>query len=155
MALVNLDVLQAIQLILEGMDYETNLLRKSNDIPMDMLTVKLDQEDEGSDQQFVISVMPLSDDLEGSNFIQIYYEYPFMVDIPAADGLKNTLINVNRQLPLGHFNLTALGAQVYFKYVLASPMNLTFDAGHVSDFIDMCTFAMTHFEGEFKAFAKK
>ena len=77
------------------------------------------------------------------------------VGTASPNELKILINNINRELPLGHFNITVSGIQVYFKYVLAISSTNKINDLHLTDVIDMCTFAMKHFKGDFVEFAKK
>lgn len=144
-----IEVLKSFQGILDSLDFQTQLHPKSDDNRYDIISITLPDDE---NQSFSANLLPLEDSLEGSYFIQIYYEFPFLVPIPCPDGLKNTLINVNRQLPIGHFNLTIMGSKVYYKYILAYPIMADFNQEHLGDIMDMAIFGMTHFEPNFSVF---
>ena len=154
---VNMDdltLLRGIQDNLEKIEYESTILPKSETGSWDMLSVKFRNNREEI-QSLVINVMPLSDDLEGSSFIQFYYEYPFFVPTPCPGELKTLIQNVNRQLPLGHFNTNLAWSQIYYKYVLALSLKTTLIADQLSDILDIIIYSVQHFENEFSAFSRE
>ena len=149
----DLKLLRGIQASLEEIDYKSTILHKSETGSGDMLTVKFMNNRE-EDQTLVISVMPLNNELEGSFFIQFYYEYPFLIPSPCPGELKTLIQNVNRQLPLGHFNTNVAWSQIYYKYVLALSLETTLFTDQLSDIMDMIIYAIQHFEKEFSVFKK-
>ncbi len=146
--------LRGIQTSLEEIEYKSTILPKSETGSWDMLSVKFMNNRE-EDQTLVISVMPLSNELEGSFFIQFYYEYPFIIPSPCPGELKTLIQNVNRQLPLGHFNTNVAWSQIYYKYVLAMSLETTLYTDQLSDIMDMIIYAIQHFEKEFSVFKKE
>ena len=149
----DLKLLRGIQDNLKEIDYESTILPKSETGSWDMLSVKFRNNRE-EEQSLMIHVMPLSNDLEGSSFIQFYYEYPFLIPSPCPGELKTLIQNVNRQLPLGHFNTNVAWSQIYYKYVLALSLKTTVFADQLSDIMDMIIYAIQHFEKEFSVFKK-
>ena len=150
----DLKLLRGIQDNLEKIDYESTILPKSETGSWDMLSVKFRNNRE-EDQTLVINLMPLSDDLEGSSFIQFYYEYPFLIPSPCPGELKTLIQNVNRQLPLGHFNTNLAWNQIYFKYVLALSTKTSLLVDQLSDIMDTIIYAIQHFEKDFSVFKKE
>lgn len=146
--------LREIQNILGELDFESSLLLENETGSPDMILVKFEN-NKGEPQSLAISFMPLSQDLEGSIFIQFYYEYPFALQSPCPDELKTLINNINRQLPLGHFNTNIAWNQIYFKYVLANPKEYSTDIEQLSDILDVILFALPHFEHDFSNFRKK
>jgi hypothetical protein len=151
MGMNDLTQLRKIQNIVSELGYESSLLSESETGSLDMILVKF-QNNKHEVQSLAISFMPLNDELESSLFIQFYYEYPFLLKTPCPNELKTLIQNVNRQLPLGHFNTNVAWNQIYFKYVLALSKEGSFLAGHLSDILDMILFPIPHFENEFSDF---
>ena len=143
--------LRDIQNIVGDLDFETSLLLESETGAPDMILVKF-QNTKEEVQSMAISFMPLSEELEGSVFIQFYYEYPFHLPTPCPNELKTLIQNVNRQLPLGHFNTSISWNQIYFKYVLALSKESSLDMDHLADILDMILYPIQHFENEFSDF---
>ena len=150
----DLKLLRGIQDNLEKIDYESTILPKSETGSWNMLSVKFRNNREEI-QSLVINAMPLSNDLEGSSFIQFYYEYPFLIPSPCPGELKTLIQNVNRQLPLGHFNTNLAWNQIYFKYVLALSTKTSLLVDQLSDIMDTIIYAIQHFEKDFSVFKKE
>lgn len=149
----DLTLLRGIQDNLKEIDYESTILPKSETGSWNMLSVKFRNNRE-EEQSLMINVMPLSNDLEGSSFIQFYYEYPFLIPSPCPGDLKTLIQNVNRQLPLGHYNTNVAWSQIYYKYVLALSTKTTLLVDQLSDIMDMIIYSIQHFEHEFSVFKK-
>jgi len=151
MKMDDLTQLRRIQNNLKELDFESTVLSKSETGSLDMISVKFMSSNDEI-QSLVISFMPLSNELEGSFFIQFYYEYPFLIKSPCPNELKTLINNVNRQLPLGHFNTTIAWSQIYFKYVLALSNKSSILSDQLGDIMDMLIFAIQHFEEDFSGF---
>ncbi len=149
----DLKLLRGIQENLEEIDFESIILPENETGSGNMLSVKF-RNNHDEDQSLIINIMPLSNDLEGSSFIQFYYEYPFLIPSPCPGELKTLINNINRQLPLGHFNTNIAWSQIYYKYVLALSLKTTVFADQLSDIMDMIIYSVQHFEEEFSVFKK-
>lgn len=147
-------LLRGIQENLKEIDFESTFLPESETGSGNMLLVKF-RNNRDEDQSLIINIMPLSNDLDGSSFIQFYYEYPFLIPSPCPGELKTLIQNVNRQLPLGHFNTNIAWSQIYYKYVLAQSFKTELFADQLSDIMDMIVYSVQHFENEFSAFSRK
>ncbi len=150
----DLALLRGIHGNLEKIEYESKILPKSETGSWDMISVKFRNNREEA-QTLVINLMPLSNDLEGSSFIQFYYEYPFFIPSPCPGELKTLIQNVNRKLPLGHFNTNLAWSQIYFKYVLALSTKTSLLADQLSDIMDTIIYSIQHFEKDFSVFKKE
>lgn len=146
-----LTLLRKIQNNLKELDFESTLLPQSETGSIDMLSVNF-MNDNNEIKTLVISFMPLSNELEGSVFIQFYYEYPFLIKSPCPNELKTLINNINRQLPLGHFNTNVAWSQIYMKYVMAASKENFLTTGQLSDIMDMFIYAIQHFEKDFSDF---
>jgi hypothetical protein len=153
MSMDDLKLLRGIQENLEEIDFESTILPENETGSGNMLSVKF-RNNHDEDQSLIINIMPLSNDLEGSSFIQFYYEYPFIIPSPCPGELKTLINNINRQLPLGHFNTNLAWSQIYYKYVLALSLKTTVFADQLSDIMDMIIYSVQHFEEEFSVFKK-
>lgn len=150
----DLKLLRGIQENLERIDFESTILTENETGSGNMLSVKF-RNNRDEDQSLIINIMPLSNDLDGSSFIQFYYEYPFLIPSPCPGELKTLIQNVNRQLPLGHFNTNLAWSQIYYKYVLALSLKTTVFANQLSDILDIIIYSVQHFENEFSAFSRE
>jgi hypothetical protein len=153
MSMDDLKLLRGIQENLEEIDFESIILPENETGSGNMLSVKF-RNNHDEDQSLIINIMPLSNDLEGSSFIQFYYEYPFLIPSPCPGELKTLINNINRQLPLGHFNTNIAWSQIYYKYVLALSLKTTLFADQLRDIMDMIIYSVQHFEEEFSVFKK-
>jgi hypothetical protein len=153
MSMDDLKLLRGIQENLEEIDFESIILPENETGSGNMLSVKF-RNNHDEDQSLIINIMPLSNDLEGSSFIQFYYEYPFLIPSPCPGELKTLINNINRQLPLGHFNTNLAWSQIYYKYVLALSLKTTLFADQLRDIMDMIIYSVQHFEEEFSVFKK-
>ena len=149
----DLEELKSIQLILKQLDYESTLLKKSEDLPLEMLSVALDPDEKGRQQFLTIAIYPMDDELDDAKFIQFYLQSEFIVEKQNLQRVSMEIQSVNRQLPLGHFNLSADEDKLYFKYVLAVPRKLSITDLFLADIMDMCCFSNTAFMGRVEKIA--
>jgi hypothetical protein len=141
MAVNQFDELLEIQSIVEQLGYAVVLIPKSVDVPIDILSVPIEDDTQDSAMYLNISFYPLGDELDGSEFVQFYFQYPFEIGNDCLDLVLQKLSAVNRELPLGHFNIAEAEDRLYFKYVLALPQNQEVEPLHINDILDMCIYA--------------
>ena len=131
-----LEELEKMKAVLEQLDYKCEVLRKSTDLPLDMLSVMIG-EDGDSQQYLTIAIYPMQDGLDDSKFVQFYFQAPFEISMDNLGKVLAKIQQVNRQLPLGHFNLSAEVDKLYYKYVLTVPRDMEWKPKFLSDIMDM------------------
>ncbi|WP_008319106.1 YbjN domain-containing protein [Leptolyngbya sp. PCC 6406] len=139
-----------LQVAAEALDYETRFLSKSEGFVYNTLSVLWDDEN-GEENSFDFTVYPLSEDLEGSVFVQVYAEYDFKISDEGLPGLVNSLPRVNNKLPMGHFDISEDKKILYFKYMLVLPLDYEVSSGFLSDVLDMCIYAYEGFMEGFRS----
>jgi len=134
----------------ESLGYSTELTSKSEEVPYDELSVMWDDA-EGDEQLLTLIIFPLGEDLDGSIFIQFYSEYPFTIQERNLSRVVTNLPMVNNKLPLGHFDISQDKETLYFRYVLAFPMDYAMiSPGFLNDVLDMCIYAYEGFRDGFR-----
>ncbi len=149
----NNEELRKLGSVVEQLGYSVELLSKSEDLPVDMLSLRLEEDGKNRPQFLTLTIYPLGDELDASSFIQFYFQYPFEISKPHRTQVLQELPAVNQQLPLGHFNISADESRLYFKYVLALPRNLEVAPLFLNDVLDMCIYAQAHFLEQFELLA--
>ncbi|VAW68445.1 hypothetical protein MNBD_GAMMA10-3041, partial [hydrothermal vent metagenome] len=104
-------------------------------------------------QFLVLSIYPMGDELDGSDFIQFYFQYPFEMDKAHKAQILLQQQLANQQLALGHFNLDADDRFVYFKYVYAGVKNTEPTPALLCDVLDMCVYAQVAYLEQFECFS--
>ena len=107
------------------------------------LTLEKFQENPPFAQPISIIQFPEEENLDGSVFIQFYFEST--QDISANNLVYPEILEINRLLPLGHFNLTKENKKLSYKYVFTAPKNGAIDEGMITDIIDMVIYAQVAF----------
>lgn len=148
-----LDQLKSIRSALAELDYSATLLEISEDVPLDMLSVELDCTEDKPYPVLTIAFYPMDDDLDEARFVQFYLQADFEVKPENVDRLGTEIRAANRDMPLGHFNLSREEDQLYFKYVLALPRNNAPDAVFIGDIVDMCAYAHHMLQTRFQPLA--
>lgn len=145
MEISDINELAKLQSIVKELGYPVTLLSKSEDIPIEMLSIASENDSKDRPRVITINVYPLGDELDDSTFFQIYFQGPFDVSGEARPLVLQEISKVNQELPLGHFNISVADNRVYFKYVLALPRGLEVQPLFLNDILDMCVFAQEHF----------
>lgn len=138
---------------IEGLGYAVELLHKSEELPVDMLSIPLEDDTKHRPQVLTLTVYPLDDEMDASHFVQCYFQYPFEIRAEHRPQVLEALAAANRELPLGHFNTLPDANGVYFKYVLALPRNGDIGELFLNDVLDMCLYAQEHYLDPFEALA--
>ena len=143
--------IKKLGVIVEQLGYKIKFLQNSEELPVDMLNLYLDNDERDRPQIITITAYPLSDELDACNFIQFYFEYPFQIHADKRTEAHLALSTINQEVPLGHFNIFADSGNPYFKYVLALSHNQKVEPFFVNDVLDMIVFAQQHYLGRFEA----
>ncbi|ERM81262.1 hypothetical protein P872_10745 [Rhodonellum psychrophilum GCM71 = DSM 17998] len=135
-------ILAKIQTAAEKLGYETQLYPQSEEHPLELLALTVGED--GEENKYLgITVYPLDEELEGSQFLQFFYEYPQKISGDQKERFRIRLSELNRLLPLGHFNFNEMENRIYFKYVLVLPNEKEVDLAFLNDLLDMCLFAIS------------
>lgn len=145
--------LQRLGGLIEQLGYAVELLAKSEQVPVDMLSLQLEEDAKGRPQFLTLAVYPLEDELDAASFLQFYFQYPFQVRAERRNQVMEALATTNQQLPLGHFNISNGENTLYFKYVLAVPRGQAIEASFLNDVLDMCLFTQEHYLDHLEALA--
>lgn len=145
--------LQKLRAVIEQLGYTAELLSKSDELPVDMLSIHLENDAKDRPQFLTLAIYPLGDELDASNFVQFYFQYPFEIRAENRIQTLETLVGVNQELPLGHFNISTDENRVYFKYVLALAHNQQIESIFLNDVLDMCIYTQEHYLQRLEAFA--
>lgn len=145
--------LRRLEAVVEQLGYSVELLTKSEELPVEMLSIKLEEDGKNRPQFLTLTSYPLGDELDASNFIQFYFQYPFEISKAHSARILQAIPAVNQQLPLGHFNISADENSLYFKYVLALPKNQKVKPLFLNDVLDMCIYAQEHYLAKFEILA--
>jgi len=161
----DLELLQRLKSTLETIGYTAAVLEQAGGGPLDILSVALEADSQNREQQLTLAVYPLSEDLEGSTFIQFFTQYPFELSANCLTSIERILPTINNKLALGHFGISPCQTELHFKYVLALPLGFAMPddnefssegrsaiaPGCLSDVLDMCIFAHTYYAETFES----
>jgi hypothetical protein len=104
---------------------------------LDMLQVVALSQNEKLLHDLVISIYPKEDEEDEMLFVQFYFQFP----IDAQTISCTDLIQKNKQMPLGHFNLVPDEDYGYYKYVLVSSED-SIDANLIKELLSIISFLM-------------
>jgi hypothetical protein len=136
--------------ILDEAELATNLLEKSEAIPLHVLMAGFQEDSKGRDRFLHFSFLPLNDDdIVAIQLLQIYSTLPFHLKEGAREGVAALLLEVNTRLPVGHFGVNEEG-ELHYRYVYSLSASRTFDGDEVLEiltlFVYMCDMFAEHIE---------
>ncbi len=146
-------ILLALGGLAKQLGYEAELVQQSEDLGLSLLSIRLENDWKDIPQFLILSIFPMGEELDGSDFIQFYFQYPFEMDKSKKSQILLEQQTANQQLALGHFNLDADDQYVYFKYVYAAAKNTELTLALLCDVLDMCMFSQEHFLEKFEGFS--
>jgi hypothetical protein len=139
---------------LEELELTATLYPQSDEIAMDILSVQLDTDEKGRENFITLTLYPLSEDLSGSTFLQIFSQFPYKVVPKGVKTLAHLFLPITNKIPLGHFGLDDAQTSVIFKYVLALPLGYKATAPYLNDVMNMCVFVGVLFRDLLEAMAE-
>lgn len=137
----HLQQLQQLQALAGQIDYRSTIMEQTSGAPFDLLSIFLGEEDESDEEHLDLVFYPEGTGLDGSDFLQFFYQYPFTLSDAGVQAVIQILPHINNRLSLGHLSISFGEQKVQFKYVLALPLTTKIDELHFSDILDMCTHA--------------
>jgi hypothetical protein len=73
-------------------------------------------------------------ELNAIRLIQFFSGVPFIIDEKNQEQVKNSIYQINNQLPLGHFSIGQTGT-LYYRYVTTTPKNELMDSDYLQQLI--------------------
>jgi hypothetical protein len=136
--------------ILDEAELATNLLEKSEAIPLHVLMASFQEDSKGRDRFLHFSFLPLNDDdIVAIQLLQIYSTLPFHLKEGAREGVAALLLEVNTRLPIGHFGVNEEG-ELHYRYVYSLSASRAFDGDEILEiltlFVYMCDMFGEHIE---------
>ncbi len=131
----HLKKLKRLQKLAKELHYTSTISEESATNPFDILSININDEKEHLDLVFY----PENEELDGANFLQFFYQYPFILSDKGLEDVMQILPKINNRMSLGHFSINFNEKKVQFKYVLALPLNLKIEALYFKDILDMRT----------------
>jgi hypothetical protein len=104
--------------LMQNLDYETQLVEQSAEVPYHTLLVELEPDPLKTPRQMALTFYPIDDDeFENILLLQYYLDLPFEVPGDHLDSVKKLLVPLNGRLVLGHFGMTENLDRVNYRYV--------------------------------------
>ncbi|MDF2668127.1 MAG: hypothetical protein K0R67_433 [Paenibacillus sp.] len=136
--------------ILDETGLATNLLEKSEAIPLHVLMAGFQEDKKGRERFLHFSFLPLNDDEIGAiQLLQIYSTLPFHLQDGSRDAVASVLLEINTRLPIGHFGINEQN-ELHYRYVYSISASRTFESEEVLEilslFVYMCDMFAEHVE---------
>ncbi|UKS25230.1 YbjN domain-containing protein [Paenibacillus sp. HWE-109] len=136
--------------ILDETGLATNLLEKSEAIPLHVLMAGFQEDKKGRERFLHFSFLPLNDEEIGAiQLLQIYSTLPFHLQEGKRGEVASVLLEINTRLPIGHFGINEQN-ELHYRYVYSIPATSTFESEEVLEilslFVYMCDMFAEHVE---------
>ncbi|KRF43936.1 YbjN domain-containing protein [Paenibacillus sp. Soil787] len=136
--------------ILDETGLATNLLEKSEAIPLHVLMAGFQEDKKGRERFLHFSFLPLNDDdIVAIQLLQIYSTLPFHLQEGSRDAVASVLLEINTRLPIGHFGINEQN-ELHYRYVYSISASRTFESEGVLEilslFVYMCDMFAEHVE---------
>ncbi|UJF34110.1 YbjN domain-containing protein [Paenibacillus hexagrammi] len=103
--------------ILEEAGLATNLLEKSEAIPIHVLMAGFQEDKKGRDRFLHLSFLPLDEeDIQAIQLLQVYSTLPFHLKEGHREAVSSVMLEVNTRLPIGHFGVNEQN-ELHYRYV--------------------------------------
>ncbi|WP_284638203.1 YbjN domain-containing protein [Paenibacillus silviterrae] len=122
---------------LEEAGLQSDLLEKSEEVPLNVLLAPMLKDHKGRDRYVNFSFVPFTDDeLESIRLLQIYTTVPVNWKEGTRSSVEKLLLAINCQLAIGHFSIKS-DDEVYYRYVYAAPGGQTLRREDMLELIDL------------------
>ncbi|WNR44017.1 YbjN domain-containing protein [Paenibacillus roseipurpureus] len=123
--------------ILDEAELATNLLEKSEAIPLHVLMAAFQEDQKGRDRFLHFSFLPLNDeDITAIQLLQIYSTLPFHLGTGARAEVSSLLLEINTRLPIGHFGINEDG-EIHYRYVYTLSASRSFESDETLEIITL------------------
>lgn len=148
------NTLEIIQNQILQLGYKAQFIEEFNELPFKVLLVYPYEEEEKpelKDWALNFTVFPMGDNLDGSVFLQIYWEYNLKVSADNRTSIAEKLIDINFQLPLGSLGISPETGSIYFRLVMPIALQTEITPAYMADVLDMGIYPMEAFYPELSA----
>ncbi len=148
------NTLEIIQNQILQLGYKAQFIEEFNELPFKVLLVYPYEEEEKpelKDWALNFTVFPMGDDLDGSVFLQMYWEYNLKVSADNRTSIAEKLIDINFQLPLGSLGISPETGSIYFRLVMPIALQTEITPAYMADVLDMGIYPMEAFYPELSA----
>jgi len=129
--------LERLKQILDEAGLVTNLMEKSETIPLHMLIAAFQEDRKGRDRFLHFSFLPLDEeDVTAIHLLQIYSTLPFPLKKGKRDAVADLLLHVNTRLPIGHFGLNEQD-ELHYRYVYSVSASRLFGSEEILDILSL------------------
>jgi len=145
------NTLEIIQKETLKLGYNAQFIEEFNELPFKVLLVypfSQDEKPELKDWALNLTVFPMGDDLDGSVFVQIYWEYNLKATEDITSLIAAKLIDINFKLPLGSLGISPETSNIYYRLILPLPLETTITAPFLADVYDMVMYPMETYHPE-------
>ncbi|MEW9700851.1 YbjN domain-containing protein [Paenibacillus sp. SI8] len=123
--------------ILDEAGLATNLLEKSEAIPIHVLMAGFQEDKKGRDRFLHFSFLPLDEEEAGAiQLLQIYSTLPFHLKDEQRAAVAHILLEINTRLPIGHFGINEQN-ELHYRYVYSLSTARSFDSEEILDILSM------------------
>lgn len=127
--------------LMKNLDYETQLIEQSAEVPYHTLLVELESDPLKTQRQMALTFYPIDDDeFENILLLQYYLDLPFEVPKNQVESVKKLLVPLNGRLILGHFGMTESLDRVNYRYVQVLDSEELITEGVVQDVLILISF---------------
>ena len=144
-----------LQNIVRDQGLNAVLVERSEQVPYHTLLVDLEPDAEERPRQMAVNFYPADPELVPDTLLlQYFIVLPVTMDEAGAARLRAWLPEVNNQVVLGHFSLSAAAPlQMHFRYVQALPSASVVTAEAVTDVITLVSYTPLLYQNTFEDLA--
>jgi len=151
------NTLEIIQKETLKLGYNVQFIEEFNELPFKVLLIYPFNEEEKPELKewaLNLTVFPMGDDLDGSVFVQIYWEYNLKANEHNTSLISEKLIETNFKLPLGSLGISPETNNIYYRLVMPLAFETTITAAYLADVYDMVMYPMEAYYKEFAEYVK-
>jgi len=142
--------LTSLEAVAKSIGFKTEIAKINNKHEYNTLYVQLDPDSKDRKRIMVINFYPASNELENTDLLQFFLQFPFKVEKEPTMEFYNLMCFCNLSLPLGHINYTANDKSVFYRYVHAIPAYENIEEENIKETFILLAYSTLLFEETFE-----
>jgi len=142
-------MIEHLQKIITRIGWSFKIYSSGTNQNLEMLSIYPAKEDLANIDEVTFLLMPFGESPDHCELLQVYFQFPFLINKENLE-LYWFICEVNKFLPLGHFNIAQNEDVIYYKAVF--PFDSYFTVDQLVDTTNLILWASDEYQDRFAAY---